>query len=161
VCVLLLAASAGGCAEDDEGETMASTATDGSEGSDTMTASGDSQSTATTSATSNPGTSDPGTTDPTQGSGSMSGSGDDTSGADTGSGVSCEPEDGDDACNACTKASCCDQLGACFASEACTCMTNCATGLDSIAMCTKMCGASSEFSGLTQCVTVSCAADCI
>ena len=75
--------------------------------------------------------------------------------------VSCEPEDSDDACNLCTKENCCDQLGACFADPVCGCMTDCATGLNDIPMCTKMCGTSNAFSGLTSCVTVNCASDCI
>ena len=79
----------------------------------------------------------------------------------TGGAVSCEPDDSDDECSLCTKENCCDQLGACFADPICGCMTDCATGLNDIPMCTKMCGTSNAFSGLTSCVTVNCASECI
>lgn len=112
-----------------------------------------------TQATTDPSDASEGT-DPT--AGSADGTGTASAGTDdTGGTVSCEPDAADDECSMCTKASCCEQLGACFESKICTCMTGCATGLDSIAMCTEMCGTSPEFSGLTSCVTVNCAAACI
>lgn len=120
----------------------------------TPTGSGESSGTPTTM---------PGTTTPGSGetAGSASGDVDSDGGSSGASGASCEPDPADDTCSVCTKESCCDQLDACFGVDACVCMTECATGLDSIAMCTKMCGTSMEFSALTTCVTLNCAADCI
>jgi hypothetical protein len=133
---LLLALACPGCEEDDDGND------DGADPSTSSTGTGTGTQT--------------GSADPTGEQGSEA-----ESAASSGSSAQCEPDPADDECNACTKAECCEELGACFADPICECMTGCATGLNDIPMCTDMCGQSNAFSGLTSCVTVNCAAECI
>lgn len=97
---------------------------------------------------------DPG---PTTGSSGTSGS---SSGGSSGPAPMCEVTPDQTPCAQCSNTNCCAQIEACQAEPACDCMTNCVTGLDDIAMCTQMCGTSTNFSPLTMCTLLNCAADC-
>lgn len=93
------------------------------------------------------------TTDPTE---ALTGS----TGGSTGPAPMCEVTPDQTPCAQCSNTNCCAQIEACQAEPACDCMTGCVTGLDDIAMCTQKCGTSTNFSPLTMCTLVNCAADC-
>jgi len=83
-----------------------------------------------------------------------------STGGSTGPAPMCEVTPDQTACAQCSNTNCCAQIEACQAEPACDCMTNCVTGLDDIAMCTQKCGTSTNFSPLTMCTLLNCAADC-
>lgn len=94
------------------------------------------------------------TTDPTEGSTGGS------TGSSTGPAPMCEVTPDQTPCAQCSNTNCCAPIEACQAEPACDCMTNCVTGLDDIAMCTQKCGTSTNFSPLTMCTLLNCAAEC-
>jgi hypothetical protein len=111
------------------------------------------------------------------------GAGDDA-GADTGAGMGgdedtgagddattgmaggiCDPVPGDDPCNACTKLSCCPQLMACLADEACSCFMECADAGGDPFGCSSDCGADLFGAGATgdlvSCSSGPCGGSCV
>jgi hypothetical protein len=76
----------------------------------------------------------------------------------------CPPDPNDDPCDACTKASCCDEVTACFANPDCECVALCIDGgLDEIE-CFGQClvnGPPAELGPLGECVTNNCADQCL
>lgn len=86
--------------------------------------------------------------------------GDASSSSSSGDAPVCEVSPDEGACAICSNMNCCAEIRACQAEPACDCMTSCVTGLDDIAMCTTKCGTSTNFSPLTMCTILHCAADC-
>ena len=85
-----------------------------------------------------------------------------TSGTTTGGPGMCAWEPGDDQCDTCIKASCCDQKQACDASDDCACLLGCLKGggPQICDQCTASPMQVPEFGALLECMGASCDGQC-
>jgi hypothetical protein len=86
-----------------------------------------------------------------------------TSTSTTGGHDACVPAPDDDACDACTKASCCEEVAACYANPDCVCLVECVQVIEDVMMCLQdvcMTAPPREVLPLQACASRNCADIC-
>ena len=120
--------------------------TDGSSGGDSTTAADELESTGTGESDSGPASESSSASVSTSGSGSTSNAAGESESSETetngtsttGDGGACPPDEGDDACEMCSKDLCCDEYVECYDDPDCACLSDCVR-TDSLEQCFMTC----------------------
>ncbi len=171
LCLPLTSLLFGGCADpdvagDEVGTETAGTETAGTDttaGTESGTGTADDTTTTTTDTTDTTGETTTDTTGDTTTDTTGETTTTDTTDTTTGGGGLCEPAPGDDACTACNKENCCDELTTCLADEDCACAVGCISLGGDPFTCLQQCGVNGfppALQALAGCTMGSCGMEC-